>query len=133
MSEWITENPKIVKSILSQQTKAEKKKPVLTLRPNKLYEVLLLDNPHNVEGTEGYVVKIRNRANGIEYLLFLQKTLHAKFREANAKKDDTLYIINKGKNMQTGYDYTVFQRKAKVKKKTRRFRRGRSSVDSKRY
>lgn len=55
------------------------------------------------------MVKVLNEANGGKYLLFLQKVLASKFKEANTKKGDVLAVINKGKNMQTGYDYIVTQ------------------------
>jgi len=81
--------------------------PVLVLQVNKLYKLKLLENPRKIEDTEGYVVKVKNQANGKQYLLFLQKVLSSKFKKVKAKKGDILGVINKGKNMQTGYDYSV--------------------------
>ena len=106
-SEWITDDPKIIGAIIGQPEDKEDKLPVLVPQVNKLYKLRLLENPRKIEGTEGYAVKVKNQANGKQYLLFLQKVLSSKFKEVKAKKGDFLGVINKGKNMQTGYDYSV--------------------------
>jgi len=107
MSEWIADSSNVVRQILSQVEKRKNDLPILVLKVEKLYKVKLLEKPKNIEGTEGYVVKVMNEANGMEYLLFLQKVLASKFKEIGAKEGDVLAVVNKGKDMQTSYDYAV--------------------------
>jgi len=107
MSEWVSDTPDVLQWVLSHIEKRESPLPILVLQVNKLYKLRLLENPRNIEGTEGYMVKVMNEANRREYLLFLQRILASKFREVGAKEGDTLVVVNKGKNMQTGYDYAV--------------------------
>jgi len=108
MSEWFSDNPEIVNWVLKQVEKEGDKLPVLVLKIMHLYKLKLLANPKKVEGTdEGFMVKVKNIRNGKDYLLFLQRTLASKFKQAGAKTGDVLAVINKGKNMQTGYDFMV--------------------------
>ena len=102
MSEWVSDSPSVVDWVLRQVEKKEDSPPVLVLQVMKLYKLRLLENPRKVEGTEGLVVRVRNEANGVDYLLFLQKALASRFREVGAKEGDVLAVVNKGKNMQTG-------------------------------
>jgi hypothetical protein len=107
MNEWITNDPMIINSIIGQTEDEEEKLPVLVLQVNKLYKLRLLEDPRKIDGTEGYVVKVENQADNKQYLLFLQKFLNSKFKETKAKNGNVLGVVNKGKNMQTGYDYWV--------------------------
>ncbi len=108
MTEWFSDNPDIVNWVLKQVEQDGDDPPVLVLKIMYLYKLKLLANPTKVKGTDkGYMVKVKNIQNGRNYLLFLQQTLASKFRKIGAKKGDVLAVINKGKNMQTGYDYMV--------------------------
>jgi len=108
MTEWISDKSDVVDWIMNQIEIKDENPPVLVLKIMKLYKIKLLENPKKIEGTdEGYMVKVKNFANHKEYILFLQRTLASKFKKVHAKAGDILAVINKGKNMQTGYDYTV--------------------------
>ncbi len=109
MAEWISEKTVDINWVLERFEKKKDDPPVLVLQVNKLYKLRLTENPRNIQGTEGYVVRVMNEANNNEYLLFLQKALALKFKEVNAKEGDVLAVINKGKNMQTGYEYMIAQ------------------------
>jgi len=108
MTEWLSDKSEIIEQIMRQIEKEEGKLPVLVLKIMRLYKLQLLESPKKVPGTKkGYMVKVKNLADGKNYILFLQRTLASKFKKVHSKKGDILAVINKGKNMQTGYDYTV--------------------------
>ncbi len=107
MTKWISDNSKIVSWFL-KKLDLEQDLDALVLEPDKLYKVKLLEDPKLVEGTkEGYRVKVRNEADQKIYILFLQRTLASQFQKIEAKKGDILAVINKGRDMQTGYSYVV--------------------------
>lgn len=107
MSEWMTDDPQIVKGILKRLGE-EEKLPALVLQPDKLYKLKLLEDIKKVEGTDdGFMVRVRNEANVREYMLFMQRTLATKVKETGAGEGDTIAVVNRGRNMQTGYAYTV--------------------------
>ena len=108
MTEWISDKRDVVDWVMNQIEIKDEDPPVLVLKIMKLYKLQLLENPKKIEGTDkGYIVKVKNLANQKKYLLFLQRTLASKFKMVHAKSGDILAVINKGKNMQTGYDYSV--------------------------
>ena len=108
MTEWFSNNIDTVNWVIKQLEKDGERLPVLVLKIMHLYKLKLLSTPTRVEGTdEGYMVKVKNIQNDKNYLLFLQRVLASMFKEVNAKSGDVLAVINKGKDMQTGYDYLV--------------------------
>lgn len=108
MNRWISEKPSVVDWVLKQIEKKDENPPVLVFDTKRLYKIELLEDPRKVDGTdEGYVVTVKNSADGKEYLLFIQKTLFSKFSEVSAKKGDTLAIILKERHRLLGIDYAV--------------------------